>query len=300
MKKFYVIVNPQSGRKKGPDFLDQIRPVLETNNLELMVMETQFAGHARELTHQLAFDKIDGLIVIGGDGTIHEVVNGLLTRQDKKTLPIGLIPGGSGNSMMVDVGLVNPLDAAKAIVSGHKRKIDVAEVKVDNKITFAFNIIGWGLATDVGVHAEKWRWLGPARYSIVAVLNIFKGTKARPARLLLDEKELVDEFTMVMACNTRYTGDMKIAPLAKLDDGLLDVVLVRHGASRLELLSLLNRIYDGTHIESPLVEYYTASQLSLIPEQDDILNIDGELSGFTPIEVNMRQGAFEIFDQSIQ
>ena len=227
---------------------------------------------------------------------MHEVINGLLTREDKKKIPIGLIPGGSGNSLMVDWGLVNPLDAANAIVSGHTRKVDVAEVKIDDDTIYSFNIIGWGLATDVGVLAEKWRWLGPARYSIVSLLKVLKGTKARSAKMLLDDKEIVDEFTLVIACNTRYTGNMKIAPRAKLDDGLLDVVVVRHGASRWKLLSLLNRIYDGSHIENPLVEYYTASQFSLVPEQDDILNIDGELAGSTPIEVKMIKGAFEMFD----
>jgi diacylglycerol kinase (ATP) len=161
----------------------------------------------------------------------------------------------------------------------------------------AFNIIGWGLATDVGILAEKWRWLGPARYTIVSLLKVLKGTKARSAKLLLDDKEIVDEFTLVIACNTRYTGNMKIAPKAKLDDGLLDVVVVRHGASRLRLLSLLNRIYDGTHIENPQVEYYTASQFSLGPDRDGILNIDGELSGSTPFKVKMRQGAFEMYSQ---
>ena len=73
--------------------------------------------------------------------------------------------------------------------------------------------------------------------------------------------------------------------------------MVRHGASRLRLLSLLNRIYDGTHIEHPQVEYYTASQFSLVPDRDDILNIDGELSGSTPFKVKMRQGAFEMYSQ---
>ena len=298
MKKFYLIVNPQGGRKNGPGLLEEIRPLLENAGLELKIIETEFGGHALELAHQIDLDGFDGIVVIGGDGTMHEVVNGMLTRQDKKKLPIGLIPGGSGNSLMVDLGLVNPLDAANAIVLGHTRKIDVAEMKVDNATTFAFNIIGWGLATDVGILAEKWRWLGPARYSIVSLLKVLRGTTARSAKLLLDDKEIVDEFTLVMACNTRYTGNMKIAPNAKLDDGLLDVVVVRHGASRLKLLSLLNRIYEGTHIENPLVEYYTASQFSLVPDQDDILNIDGELSGSTPIEVKMRQGAFEMFDPS--
>lgn len=300
MKKFCLTVNPHGGRKKGLHLLEEIRPVLESADLELEIIETEFAGHARELVHQLDIDDYEGLIVIGGDGTMHEVVNGLLTRKDNKRLPIGLIAAGSGNSLMVDLGLVNPLDAAKAIVSGHTRKIDVAEVKTKQDTIFSFNIIGWGLATDVGILAEKWRWLGPSRYTIVSLFKVLRGAKARSAKLYLDDKEIVDEFTFVIACNTRYTGNMKIAPKAKLDDGLLDVIVLRHGVSRLKLLSLLNRLYDGTHIEDPLVEYYTASNFSLVSDQEDILNIDGELSGSTPLEVKMRQGAFEMFDRPVE
>jgi len=80
--------------------LRRIRPLLESGGGELNVIETQFAGHARELAHELDFDGYSGLIVIGGDGTMHEIVNGLLTRPDQEKVPIGLIPAGSGNAFM--------------------------------------------------------------------------------------------------------------------------------------------------------------------------------------------------------
>ena len=142
MKKFYLTLNPHGGQQKGPRLLKQILPVLEATNVELTIIETTFAGHANELAHKLDFDGYDGMIVIGGDGTMHEVVNGMLTRLDKKQLPIGLIPGGTGNSFMHDLELMNPVDAVKAIISGNTRQIDVAEVKINDMIKYAFNIIG--------------------------------------------------------------------------------------------------------------------------------------------------------------
>ncbi len=295
MKKFYVTVNPHGGRQKGLRLLKQIRPFLESAGHQLDIHKTQSPGHARALAQQLDFNGFDGMIVIGGDGTMHEVLNGLLTRHDKRQLPIGLIPGGSGNSLMVDLGLADPLDAVKAIVSGHTRKFDVVELQHNLETPFAFNIIGWGLATDVGVQAEKWRWLGPARYTIASLFKVLRGVKPRPATLKLDDQEITDNFAFIIACNTRYTSKMKIAPKAKLNDGLVDVIVVRHGASRFKLLTLLNRIYDGTHVQDPLVEYYLTSRLSLIPQEDEILNIDGELGGSTPLELQVRPQAFEMF-----
>ena len=295
MKKFYLTLNPHGGQKKGPRLLKQILPVLEANNLELTIIETAFAGHANELAHQLDFDGYDGMIVIGGDGTMHEVVNGMLTRSDKKQLPIGLIPGGTGNSFMHDLGLMNPIDAAKAIISGNTRRIDVAEVKINDMIKYAFNIIGWGLVTDVGNKAEKWRWLGEARYTLLSVFEVLK-YKPRLATLILDNDKIIDNFTFVIGCNTMYTGKgMKMAPKAELDDGLMDIVVVRHGPSRLKLLTMLPKVYDGTHINSPILEYYQVSEFSLIPERDEILNIDGEVLGTTPIHVKMIPGAFQVF-----
>ena len=294
MKKFYLTLNPHGGQQKGPRLLTQILPVLEAANVDLTIIETAFAGHGNELAHQLDFDGYDGMIVIGGDGTMHEVVNGLLTRPDKKQLPIGLIPGGTGNSFMHDLKLMNPVDAVKSIIGGNTRQIDVAEVKINHVIKYAFNIIGWGLVTDVGNKAEKWRWLGEARYTLLSVFEVLK-YKARSATLILDNDKIIDNFTFVIGCNTMYTGKgMKMAPKAKLDDGLMDIVVVRHGPSRFKLLTLLPKVYDGTHINSPILEYYQVSEFSLIPERDEILNIDGEVLGTTPIHVKMIPGAFQV------
>ncbi|MCM2372763.1 diacylglycerol/lipid kinase family protein [Aporhodopirellula aestuarii] len=296
-KNFCLIVNPHGGRKKGLHLLSEIQPIFDTAGIKLEVIVTEFAGHAREIAKQKDLVGYDGMIVIGGDGTMHEILNGLFTREDQQTIPIGLIPGGSGNSLIVDLELTDPVDAAKAIVDEHIRKFDVVEITTNGRTVYSFNIIGWGLVTDVGIRAEKWRWLGPARYTIVSLLKVLRGTQARSAQLILDGKEIADEFTFVMVCNTRYTGAMKIAPQAKLDDGLLDVIVLRHGASRLKLLSLFNRIYDGTHVEDPVVEYYTASQISLTSNQADPLNIDGELTGTTPFDIEVRPRAIEMFDR---
>ena len=295
MKKCYLTLNPHGGQQKGPRLLRQILPVFEAANVELTIIETTFAGHANELAHKLDFDGYDGMIVIGGDGTMHEVVNGMLTRSDKKQLPIGLIPGGTGNSFMHDLELMNPVDAAMAIIGGNTRQIDVAKVKINNMIKYAFNIIGWGLVTDVGNKAEQWRWLGEARYTILSVFEVLK-YKPRLATLILDKDKIIDNFTFIIGCNTMYTGKgMKMAPKARLDDGLIDIVVVRHGASRLKLLTMLPQVYDGKHINNPMLEYYQVSEFSLIPERDEILNIDGEILGTTPIHVKIVPGAFQVF-----
>jgi len=293
--KFIITVNPHGGTKQGPLLLKKVKPIFDAAGTELFIIDTTFAGHAQELANQLDLSDYDGFIGIGGDGTLHEITNGMLSRHDGKKIPIGIIPGGSGNSYMHDLQLTDPLKAAKAIINGNIRSLDTAKVEVNHVIKYANNMVGWGLVTDVGNKAEHFRWMGTNRYTILSVMEVFRH-KSRSATLIMDDKKIEDEFTFIIACNSMHVGKgMKMAPKARLDDGLIDLIVIRAGASRTRLLQVLPKLFDGSHINEPEVEYFQTSKFSLIPETDEILNIDGEIMGSTPIKVEMISKAFEMF-----
>ena len=293
--KFIITVNPHGGKKLGPRLLNRVKPLFEAKGIELFVVETTFAGHAKELANQLNITEYDGFIGIGGDGTLHEIINGMLSRHDGRKIPIGIIPGGSGNSYMHDLNLTDPLKAARAIINGKTRALDTAKVEVNHIIKYSNNMIGWGLVTDVGNQAEHFRWLGTNRYTILSVVEVLRH-KSRPATLIMDDKKIEDEFTFIIACNSIHVGKgMKMAPKARLDDGLIDLIVIRSDVSRTRLLQVLPKLFDGSHINEPELEYYQTSQFSLIPETDEILNIDGEIMGSTPIKVEMISNAFDMF-----
>ncbi len=293
--KFILTINPHGGTKQGPLLLKKVKPIFDAVGTELFIIETAFPGHAQELANQLDLSGYDGFIGIGGDGTLHEITNGMLSRNDENKIPIGIIPGGSGNSYMHDLSLTDPLKAAKAIIQGTTQSLDTAKVDVNHIVKYANNMIGWGLVTDVGNKAEHFRWLGTNRYTILSVIEVFRH-KSRSAALIMDNKKIEDEFTFIIACNSIHVGKgMKMAPKAKLDDGLIDLIVIRSGASRARLLQVLPKLFDGSHINEPEVEYYQTSTFSLIPQRDEILNIDGEMLGSTPIKVEMIPNAFEMF-----
>ena len=293
--KIYLAVNPHGGMEKGLGILDLVRPVFHDKGVELTILETEYPGHAQEMINTMDFEDIDGFCAIGGDGTFHEVVNGLLTRKDKKQVPIGLIPGGTGNSFMHTVECLDPVEAAKRIVSGSTIPVDVAEVKTGKGLIYSINIIGWGLVTDIGITAENYRWMGESRYTLVSMLEIFR-LKQRSAKLIINETEEINDFTFILALNTKHTGKgMYAAPKAKLDDGLIDLIIVRE-KGKIKLLNLLPKIFDGTHIESNIVEYSQVSRFSLFPDEESPLNIDGEITGKTPIEVKMIPGCFQFLN----
>ena len=292
--KIIILVNPQGGNKKGPKIVRDVVPILENSNIKFEIIQTEYKGHAEKLSQELDLEEVCGLCQIGGDGTFHELVNGLLSREDGKKVPLGYIPGGTGNSFMYDLECLEPLEAIKRIIKGETKQIDVVEVMMPNEKIFCINIVGWGMVTDINIAAEKLRWMKGQRYNIMTVLHALK-LKKRSAQILIDDQEINGKFLFAIACNTKHTGrGMKVAPKSELNDGLIDLILVRN-ASRIKLLQMFPKIFDGSHIEDPIVEYYQVKSFSIMPSDDEFLNLDGELKGKTPFSAKVIPSAISVF-----
>ena len=286
MKKYYLLVNPKGGHKRGLEIYEKVKHIFSSAGTNITVLHTEYAGHAFDFANTLDFVGYDGLCAIGGDGTMYELINGMLKRDDNHKIPIGLITGGTGNSFMYDVDCLDPIDAAKRIVQHKLRPLDIAKVNANGELFYSFNIIGWGLATDAGKLAEKLRWLGGVRYDVASIIEVLKG-KDRIATLTLDEEVIKENFIFIIGCNTIHTGKaMKMAPLAQLNDGKIDLIIVRK-TSRINLLKLFPKLFSGDHIKSPLVEYRQVENFSISLEETNDLTIDGEIIGTTPLNVQM-------------
>ena len=286
MKKYYLLVNPKGGHKRGLEIYEKVKHIFSSAGTNITVLHTEYAGHAFDFANTLDFVGYDGLCAIGGDGTMYELINGMLKRDDNHKIPIGLITGGTGNSFMYDVDCLDPLDAAKRIVQHKLRPLDIAKVNANGELFYSFNIIGWGLATDAGKLAEKLRWLGGVRYDVASIIEVLKG-KDRIATLTLEKEVIKENFIFIIGCNTIHTGKaMKMAPLAQLNDGKIDLIIVRK-TSRINLLKLFPKLFSGDHIKSPLVEYRQVKNFSISLEETNDLTIDGEIIGSTPLYVQM-------------
>ena len=293
--KVCLIINPNSGKKKGLKIFESIKPVLDKNEINYELIQTKRIGHAISISNKLKIEDYDGLIMIGGDGTFHEIVSGLMNRKDQKKIPIGVIPGGSGNSFLYHLRK-DPKATLKEIIKFKKRYIDVIQVKTKNNLFYSINLVGWGLITDVGKNSEKYRWLGTSRYTLVSLIEIIKN-KTRRATLKIGNKEYNNTFTFIIACNTKYVGKgMYMAPKANVSDGLLDLIVVKGNLSRTLLFKTLPKLFNGTHITDSNVTYHQVSNFSLITEEENLLNIDGELKGKTPIDVKIIPNAIEVFN----
>jgi len=294
VRKILLVVNPTGGVRNGLEILKNIKPIFEAGGIELEIIETKYAGHAKDIARAMDVEKFDSLCLVGGDGTMHETINGMYAREDNKRIPIGLIPAGTGNSLMHDFNCLDPSVAAKWIIKGYSKKIDLAEIIMEHKIVYAFNIIGWGMITDINLRADGVRWMGENRYTYAALMEIMSH-KQRHAKLSFGDKIHDEKFTFILGSLTKFTGSaMKMAPKAKLDDGLIDVSIVRN-ASRKQMMNLFPKIFTGEHIYSDILEYKQVDSYSIIPDEHDPLNLDGETIGSTPIKVKVLGEELEVY-----
>ena len=156
-KRFIAVVNPHGGTRRGLKVLERVKPVFAAAGAKLDVHLTQCAGHASQMAQSLNLLGYDGFCVVGGDGTTHEVVDGLMRRGDEISIALGLIPAGTGNTLHSQVNCSDPLEAARRILAGQTRPLDVARVAMDDETVYCANIIGWGAIGDINGRAEKLR-----------------------------------------------------------------------------------------------------------------------------------------------
>ena len=294
MKKLIIIFNPNSGPSPSQKTLDLIVPTLKRNNFDLNIITSQYPGHEKVIANTVDLYNVSGICIIGGDGTINQVVNGMFLREDNIKLPLGIIPAGTGNSFMHDIGVLDPEEAVKNIIKEKIKFIDIAKIKMKKETVFSINIIGWGLVTDINISAEKFRWLGSQRYNLTTLLHVLKNKK-RKAKLFINGEELNQKFSFIIACNTIHTGKgMKIAPKAKLDDGLLDLIVVPE-TQIFKLLTMFPKIFNGSHLGHEVLQYYQVKEFSLKPSINESLNLDGEVYGKTPIDVSVIKHGLSIY-----
>ena len=293
MKNIFLIVNPKSGTKNYNKVLNLVINEFKKSKIEYTLNKTEYSGHAIDLVRSCDIARYDSVCAIGGDGTLYEVLNGMLIRDDKMKIPIGLIPGGTGNSFMKTIDCLDTMDAINKIINYIPRSIDVMQVKAANKKYYSLNLVGWGMATDISVFAEKLRFIGGQRYNVASIFEIVKNKK-REAKLIVDGKEREDDFCFIISCNTKYVGKgMRMAPNALIDDGLIDLIIVKK-TSRTTLLSVFPKLFNGTHIEHDACEYLQCHSFSIIPKENGQLNIDGEIIGDTPVDVDIVKEGIEL------
>jgi len=292
-KNVLVILNPHSGNGTSEQALKKLEVVAADRGSHLEVLRTRSAGHAVTFLKEHTLKDLDAILSIGGDGTLNEVVNGLLMRKDRPDLPIGIIPCGTGNSLMKDLNCPDVEKALQDIYSGKRSRLDVFRVEVDGIVQYGFNMVGCGLPASINEYAEALRFFKKQRYNVGALKAIL--TYKRTGYILRNETSGV-EYTsdFIIASNTRHIASgLKIAPGAQLEDGWLDVVFLKP-FSRLSLIPLFYKLLRGNHERDEKVMVEKMKQFSVNAPSRKMLNIDGEQHEFNELHLSVLKQPIEI------
>ncbi len=291
-----LIVNPTAGRGHAGKQIRDIETRLRQYGLsDIVWRHTTARGHACTLAREAAQAGVPLVVAVGGDGTLHEVVNGLLGTSST----LGLIPFGTGNDFARALGLHGDLDTAcRAVAQGDTRRVDIGTVLgrgMDSPRHFLV-ICGTGYVAQTArtVNAGIRYLSGAAAYVLGAILTL---RTFRPFQLTLSLDSgaaQVSSAMFVSVCNTETTGGgMKIAPGAQPDDGLLDICLVQ-SVPKTTLLYQLTQVFAGKHVGHPAVSMLRASRVTLDADPPQPLLIDGEVIGTTPATVTLARHALAI------
>lgn len=277
--KTKIILNPYANRWGALARVPAIENTCREAGLDFDLSVMAGPGDGKRETMAAIGNGYEAIIAAGGDGTINEVVNGLITATgDEPTLPMGILPFGTGNDFSDMARLPRDLSAAiQTIVSGKTRQIDAAEVIADNRRHFFGNNCALAMEPVVTIeNVRLTRLSGNIRY-VVATLKALLKLKAWQMKVTWDSSEYEGSIYLLSVCNSPRTGGIfQIAPPAKMDDGVLDIVFVPK-VPKTTVLSLVPRLLSGSHIQQPDVTHFRTTRLSIESEPGTPIHADGEV-----------------------
>ncbi len=283
-----VIVNPTAGRGKARRIFPSVARSLEKLGVEFQAVFTEGPGHAVELTREAIRAGSRVVAACGGDGTVQEVINGL----NGSPAVIGFIPCGTGDDLAVNLGIPNePHQACSTLAEGTVRHIDLARVGT----TVYACVAGAGFDSMVNRAANSGvRFLRGTSVYIWSVLKTLAAFKPLEMTVETDGAVWTGRAMFVVAANAAsYGGGMKIAPHARMDDGLLDVVIIEE-LSKVELLRVFPKVFSGSHITHPRVKSLRARKVSLASPRRLELFGDGEYITDLPVTIEVLPAALPV------
>jgi diacylglycerol kinase (ATP) len=291
-----VICNPVSGGGRGLSLLPVVRRTLESEGVRYVAGTTGGRWHAAQLARSAVEGGCSAVIAIGGDGTLFEVINGVMfPGEGAGDTAIGLIMAGRGSDFGKSLGIPSDAQVACAqLLEGRTRRIDLGQVTFEGagerRITrFFANAAGLGFDAEVTLKANAGpRILGGTIPYLNALARTLGTYRNKHVTVKLDDEEpwIARVNSVVIANGQYFGGGMKIAPDALLTDGVLDVTVIGD-FSKVELVKNVPRVYDGSHVTHPKVSIYRAHQVDVTSTDRLLLQADGELLGRAPATLSV-------------
>lgn len=291
MQKFILIYNPMSGDASFKFKLDSVIEAFQRRKciiIPLRVSNEQEKDAFVMLVREIA---VDGIIVSGGDGTIHSVINNML--EEKMNLPLGIIPSGTSNDFAAYLQLDKNIDTCiETITRGQRKMIDVGQVND----RYFFNVASAGLLTSVAHNADSMlkNTLGKIAYYLKG-LGELPNFRTLRMRIQADQRLIEEDIFLFLVMNSGTVGGFpNLVPDARIDDGKLDLLIVRK-CNLPELMSLFISFLKGIHCNSKYVTYVQAENIHIECVEEVESDLDGELGPELPLSIKILPRKIEVF-----
>jgi YegS/Rv2252/BmrU family lipid kinase len=262
---------------------------------------TVYPGQATDMAHEAAQAGYNIVAAVGGDGTVHEVVNGLMRVEPGERPALGIIPTGSGNDFATNLGLPTaPGQAARHLFAGQTRTIDVGRITDGvGRSEYWNNSTGIGFTGAVNINARGMRRIsGLMMYFLAALTAIVRDHHSYPMRVDVDGQEFEENVATFSVTNgPREGGGFPVTPDAEMDDGLLSYMFIKQ-VDRLTMLRLLIEAINGRHVRYPQVKCGTAKAITIEAGRGVPIHTDGEVFGSW--EADIRYVKLEIVPAAIR
>jgi YegS/Rv2252/BmrU family lipid kinase len=298
--KVKLILNPMADMGHAWQVASDLRPIIEEFG-HADWSGTVYPTHATELARQAAEQGYDLIVAMGGDGTVHEVINGIMQVPPEKRPVLGVVPIGSGNDFAHAIGV--PLDPAEALrfaLYGQPKAVDLGLIRDGHgRVEYFDNTLGIGFDAVVTIRSHRLPLLrGFFMYLTAVIQTILLNFDPMKLQIELDDREWQQQVLMLTICNgPREGGGFHVAPEARLDDGLLHFAAIQK-VSRLMMFRLIPEVMNGTHGRFKEVHLGAFKKLSMLSDRPLYIHADGEI--FSGFGTDIRQLSIEVLPQALQ
>ncbi len=305
--KMMVVINPKAGSGRGQFEWSKIESLLLSNKISFTAEFTQRKKHAAKLAEEFIISGGRNIIVVGGDGTVNEVVNGVFNQDvvDTKDIYIGLISVGTGNDWGRSLNIPPDITQAVKVIADKKSVLsDVGSVRFfDNnkniQLKYFVNVAGVGFDAAVAKKTNLAKEKNKKGNKFTYLLNLFSSLlsyKNKKTRIKIDDKIHKNGkfFSISIGIGKYNGGGMKQLPAAVYDDGLLDMTVIGN-IGKLVVLKKINDLYDGSFVNHNKVDTYTAKKINIESTPNSYLEIDGESVGNIPVEFGIIEKAINVY-----
>lgn len=295
-----LIVNPNADLGRAWQAASDLRPIVEEFG-GADWSGTVYPTHATELAYQAAMDGYELLIAAGGDGTVHEVINGLMRAPQDRRPHLGIVPLGSGNDFSNAVGMDRrPAFAMRQVFTGSPQRLDIGRMTDDHgREEYWDNTVGIGFDATVTIRSRRFKMVrGFLIYLFAVVQTIILNHEAAKMQITTDRERWQDETLMLVACNGgQEGGGFKVAPEAALDDAVFNYAAIGK-VSRPMMFRLLPEVMKGTHGRFRQVRMGQFLKMDVVSDRPMYIHTDGEI--FSGFGMDVRQIKLEILPAALE